>query len=82
MIVSSEKITDAVEGLVRCIEEDGENGMAVVEEVMVIAAVSFGDADEESETTTYFRCSSSRPWVQSGLLREAEQAAYRSRRAR
>jgi hypothetical protein len=55
---------------------------ATIGEVFVIAAVVWpvGDDDEASGSSVHYRCSSSFPWVQTGLLNAAARAIARSLR--
>lgn len=47
---------------------------AEVEEVLVIASVTWPAGEDVCGHSTYYSCSSGRPWVQKGLLIEAGRA--------
>ena len=49
-----------------------------LEEVMIIAAVSWPVNEEGVGNSVFYRCSSSYPWVQKGLLEQAHHAVDRS----
>lgn len=74
-MIDLEELGIATAALMDTLEEADLPKESRVEELLVIAAVTWPcDEDGTTGNAVYYRCSSPLPWIQRGLLKQADRA--------